>query len=1079
MLELDLLSAEERQSKDNVDLSPQASSKTFWRSISDLENSPQYQSFVSGEFKSGAVSEEAPSDNARRKFVQIMGASAAMAGLAACRKPYQKILPYTRQPEEIIPGKPLYYASAMPFQGVLHPVLIESHEGRPTKIEGNPDHPSSKGATSSGLFEQASILNMFDPDRVQKPMKGGKETTWAAVLAALRGLGGKGVAVIAPSTSSPTLLAQKAAFLAKNQANQWVTFDAVGDSAEAMGNQLAFGSAYRNLYRFSKAKTVVSLEADFLAPTAQNATSNAREFALSRKMASNKDAISRLYVIESGFSMTGGLADNRRALKSSEVSQFAVALAAKLGVAGVGGSAGEFSNDKWVNEIAKDLQANRGAGVVLAGENQPAVVHALCAAINGVLGNIGTTVEVLDAGNGTLTPQFDQLKGLLNAINGGQIGAVVNLGANVVYSAPTDIDVKAALGKVPSFYLAHLNDETAQASQYVLPLTHFIEAWGDGRTFDGVLTPIQPLIAPLNDAKSEIEVLDMLNNGTTTSGFDLIKGTAGAANLTKALHDGYFEGAGYAQVSPSANTGAIAGALGQIKPAGKSDLEVVFRPCTKVYDGAFSNNAWVQELPDALTKVVWENVALMHPKTAEKLGLKVELSDGNYYVDRVDVSVGGKKINLPAWVSYGVAENALILNLGYGRKIKTHRPNAPLGFFDKGFFGTEKSVDIYGYGALANACGSAVEQLRTSNGFYSATGVSISKTDGGYEVVTTQDHGALDWGKGEGIEEQQKRRIVRTTTVEGYKENPEFTKDHFPEFAKEVLEKEGKKEDWAEYPALWEKNGNQAANTPEIKNSIYAKHQWGMTIDLNSCNGCNACVVACNSENNISMIGKEQVGWGREMAWMRIDRYFVGTQENPGMVLQPMLCQHCENAPCEQVCPVAATSHSPDGINEMTYNRCVGTRYCSNNCPYKVRRYNYFNWTKDIPKVTQMVHNPNVTVRFRGVMEKCTFCVQRVREAGIEARKERRMLKDGEVMTACQQACPAQAISFGNVADPNSQVSQLRKLDRGYEVLAELANRPRITYLARISNPNPNLESGIALAKTEAHGHGATHKEGH
>lgn len=1049
LLELDILDGSERDQVNNPDLGKEKPKRNFWRSFAHLEESSEYQQFVKGEFMPGAIPTEQATQNSRRKFMQLMGASMGMMGLAACRKPFDKILPYTRQPENIIPGKPLYYATAMPWGGAVRPILVESHEGRPTKIEGNPDHPyNTTGA--SGLYEQATILNMFDPDRTRHPKKDGKSSNWEAFKKeVIANLAGKKVAVLAPSLYSPSLAALKAALEAKG--GKWYTFDGAGDDSEALGLQMAFGRALRPVYAFSKTKeqgVIVSLDADFLAPTDRNYVKNTSEFAASRKVLSPADNMSRLYVVESAFSLTGGMADNRLALRSSDVPAFTAALAAEMGIAEAAGKAGKFAGNEWVKEIAADLKKSAGKSIVLAGATQPPVVHALAALINNANGNIGQTVALYEhPQGGSLTAQTDQVAALVNDIKGGQVDALLMLGTNPVYNAPADLDFASALSSVGlSVHAGLIMDETGQKSKWHLPLAHFLEAWGDGWAMDGTRSIIQPLIAPLFGAKSDIELANMFANGTDVSGYDLVKAQNANINWDKSLNDGFIEGTTATPVA-GVSGASLGAALDSIQAVGEETLEVVVRPHTNLFDGTFSNNAWMQEAPEPITKLVWDGVAIMSPATAKKKGLTLDLSKGNFYADIVEVKVNDKSVKLPLWLVPGYAENSITVNLGYGRKLATDNQTWGTDFFSK-------RSGAYMHGPIAHGwdnetIGDAAEKLRTTKAFHVGIHADVSKVGAGYELVTTQDHGALDWDSRGGIESQQDRRIVRLTTLEEYKKKPRYAKDYEHKV-------DPKEVDWSKYPSLWENDRADAES--EHKDHYYAKYQWAMAIDLNACTGCGACHTACQSENNIPVVGKEQVGMGREMSWMRLDRYFYGSEEHPGMVVQPMICQHCEQAPCEQVCPINATSHSPDGINEMTYNRCVGTRYCANNCPYKVRRYNFLNWTKDLPAVVQMTQNPNVTVRFRGVMEKCTFCVQRIREAGVDARREQRDLKEGEILTACQQACPAQAITFGNLTDSNSAISKLKKHERNYEILAELANRPRVSYIARVTNPNPALK---------------------
>ncbi len=1005
----------------------------YWRSVSQFENTAEFKRVSGEEFIPGASN--APEGATRRQFIQLMGASMAMAGLTACRKPIQTIVPFSHMPEDRVEGTSVFYATSMPFRGALRPVLVESFDGRPRKIEGNPDHPDSLGTSSQ--YEQASILSLYDPDRMGKLTHNGEVSDWGAFKAFVAGLPtSTRVAVIAEESSSMTMAAARRQMEQRFGSVQWVTSHHADGNNATLGLQAAFGKGVRTKHNLSAAKVVVSLDADFLGSSAQDSVADARGFASSRDV---NGEMSRLYVIESGYSITGGMADNRLRMKSSEVASFTASLAGALGL--YAGDSGVHSSHAWVNEVAADLRKAGSKGVVMVGDHQPAGVHALAAAINVALGASGSTVTYLDANSDT-SVYSDSMKALSAAIDAGQIDLIVTLGVNPVYDMPSFATTYAKVSE--RVHVSLLNDETAQAATWNVPQTHFLEEWGDGRSRSGIKSIVQPLIAPLyEDAHSALEIVALFGNGTEQFGYDLVRSTWRtelSANFEnawrKVVHDGLNPGTGFAVASTTVSSAGIASAMAGVSVAAHSGVEVVVRPDPKVFDGQFSNIVWLQELPDPTTKVVWDNVAQMNPVTATDLGVAYKLEGGKYITDRVAIDVNGSVVDLPVWIQPGLADHSIQVTMGYGRNIISERPERKTNLFD-----LDDYTDVYGQGAVSTGVGSNVNGL----GQLIAT-ATVSKSGSGYMVASTQDHGAI-LEEGEIV---KKRGLFRQATVDEYRANPEFVAAGEPAPIRE---------DWSGYPALWQES--HPTTQEAFTKSNYHDYQWGMVIDLNTCNGCSACVVACQAENNIQVVGKDQVARGREMHWIRTDRYFVSGDgasfDNPQMVMQPLPCQHCENAPCEQVCPVAATVHSPDGTNQMIYNRCIGTRYCANNCPYKVRRFNFYNWSKTLPETVRMAHNPNVTVRSRGVMEKCSFCIQRVRKVNKVANVENRAIEDGEVVTACQQVCPSQAITFGNVADPNSAVSKMRTSDRRYELLAELSVKPRVSYLGRIRNPNPNL----------------------
>ena len=1035
MIELPIVDADANQQDDQK--------LKYWRSVSDLKQDPEMLHIARPEFMPGV--DEPPAGASRRQFLQLMGASMAMAGLVGCRRPVETTLPYARKPEEVIPGIPMHYATAMPYRGNVLGLLVQSFEGRPTKVEGNPEHPVSQGA--SGVFEQASVLNLYDPDRSKSVRNEGADADWNEFVAFCQAFGrnadSRQVAILCEESSSPTLAALRSRLEAKYPQLRWVTYVPEGDDAERMGMQMAYGRSLRPWYQFDRAEVIVSFDADFLSPVDPNFVHNSRSHAASRALSNAQDDMSRLYVIESSYSVTGSAADNRLRLRSSDIAEFAAAVAVHLQVDGVEGVGARFVDHEYAVQIARDLRRAGSSGVVLAGETQPPEVHALCAAINNSLNNIGNTVLMLDTDEPARASQSDEMRRLVSDMASGSIDALLMIGVNPVYDRPGEIDFETALQRVEtSIHVGAYFDETAKLSTWHIPRSHFLEAWGDGRAYDGTLSVIQPLIAPIFDTKSEIEVIHTFTTGLDVAGYDLVRETWGAviqgdfeAQWNRVIHDGFLPNSGFDAIVPAlANT-----VTATSSPVAENDIEVVFRLDYRVLDGSFSNNAWCQELPDPVTKVVWDNVAIMSPATAERLGIEVVYETGQHYSDVVTLTVNDSSVKLPVWIVPGHADNSVSVTLGYGRDIESRRPERKTGFFD-----LDDYTDVYGHGAIATGIGQNVAMLRTPSAMRISTVGSIEKAGERYMIATTQDHAYLEG-----------RPMYRMATLDEYRAHPQF--------AEEAVHTLPGGEPWEEYPTLWEEN--HPKTKPAFKDNPYHEYQWGMVIDLNACTGCSACVVACQSENNIPVVGKEEVSLGREMSWIRLDRYYVseeGQESDPMMVSQPVPCMHCENAPCEQVCPVAATVHSPDGTNQMIYNRCIGTRYCANNCPYKVRRFNYYNWTKTIPLEVQMGQNPNVTVRSRGVMEKCSFCIQRIRQANIRSGIEERSIQEGEVVTACQQACPTGAIVFGNMNDPNSAIVKSRSNDRRYNMLAELNTKPRTSYLGRVRNPNPELE-GVSL----------------
>jgi len=1010
----------------------------MWRSQPHLLQDSDLIEVASEELMPGAS--DSPTGTNRRHFMQLLGASMAMAGLVACRRPVEYIMPFSDRPEELIPGIALNYATAMNFRGVARPLLAKSYDGRPIKLEGNSDHPNASG--SSGVFDQASLLQLYDPDRSQNILHNGSNASWQDILNLLQQAqtGNRRIAILAAPDSSPTRARLRTQLQNQFPTLDWIDYRSEGDDNETLGLQMAYGLPLRQAYDFQNSEIIVSLDADFLGTTARNGNWNTHSFAQGRKLNDRDDQMSRLYVLESTYTSTGTMADHRMRMRSDQITDFAGQLATALGI--YSGS----NPDPFASEIIRELQNSNGQCIIVAGETQPPEIHALCAVMNHALGAIGTTISILDLEQLPQNPQSQTLPALVEDMKAGQVDVLLMLGVNPVYDAPPVLEFQTALERVSdSIHLGLHVDETARNSTWHIPLTHFLEAWGDARSWDGTLTPVQPLIAPLyDDARSEIEILHALSAGQMVRGYDLVRQTwmpvLGDEDFETqwrgVLHQGYLEGTGYESVTAEPSF------EGQLTDTHRG-LELILRLDSTLLDGSYANNAWCQELPDPITKIVWDNVVVMSPKTAADYGLICRYSKGRYISDVVRITANGQQVELPIWILPGHADDTISVNLGYGREISTTRPERTTPFWDK-----DDETDVYAKGTLAAGVGTNVSLLRDGFSQSVIPDVELTATGRQWTIVTTQDHGILD---------TQSRPIVRMATLDEYREDPAFAlQDEVPTPSSDV------KTDFQDYPELWK--DTHPAKSTAFRDSDYWQNQWGMVIDLNACTGCNACIVACQAENNIQVVGKEEVGNGRELHWLRIDRYFVtegGTQldADPQIVMQPIPCQHCENAPCESVCPVAATVHSPDGTNQMIYNRCIGTRYCANNCPYKVRRYNFYNWSKTIPETVQMAQNPNVSIRFRGVMEKCSFCIQRIRETQKRAGLEQRSLHRDEVVTACQQACPADAITFGDLNDDQSQVSQAMRNTRGYKLLAELNIKPRVSYLARVRNPNLELES--------------------
>ncbi len=972
----------------------------YWRSLEELAQTEDFQEFLHREFPQQASVWMDPIG--RRQFLHLMAASLALAGLGACtRQPDEKIVPYVRAPEDIVPGIPLFFATAMTLGGIASGVLVESHMGRPTKIEGNPKHPASLGATTA--FAQASVLTLYDPDRSKVVSQVGRISTWGTFLQTLntklsaqRARQGAGLRILTETVTSPTLAHQLQALLAKFPSAKWHQYEPAGRDAVRVGARLAFGKDVETHYRFDKADVILSLDADFLS-SGPGTLRYAREFAARRRVQAGQTAMNRLYVLECTPSNTGAMADHRLPLRAGEIESFARTVAQGLGIElEPVGEAAASTHALWIAALVGDLRRHHGASIVLAGDQQPPVVHALAHAMNHALGNVGSTVLYSDPVEANPVDQTESLRELVGEMEAGLVDILVILGGNPVFTAPADLRFAEHLSNVRlRIHLSLYEDETSALCHWHLPETHYLESWSDARAYDGTVTIIQPLIAPLYEGKSAHELLAVLSGKSDRSSHDIVRDYWKSQNLTpdfemfwrRSLHDGLIAGTALPPKSVTLKRVRDWAASPPPTPKSQDLLEIVFRPDPTIWDGRFANNGWLQELPKSLTRLTWDNAVLISPATAERLGLSNE--------EVVELRYRGRAVRGPVWIMPGHAKDSVTVHLGYGR---THA----------GRVGTGAGFNPYA--------------IRTSDAPWFGPGLEIQKAGERYPLANTQLHHSMEG-----------RNLVRVGTIEQFREHPDF--------AHETAH------DSSPHLTLY----------PEHKYEGYA---WGMAIDLNACIGCNACVVACQSENNIPLVGKTEVARGREMHWLRIDRYYKGDLDNPETYHQPVLCMHCENAPCELVCPVAATVHSDEGLNDMIYNRCVGVRYCANNCPYKVRRFNFFQYSDWTTRSLKLLRNPDVTVRSRGVMEKCTYCVQRINAARIKAKKEDRQIRDGEIVTACQAVCPTEAIVFGDINNPKSHVSALKAEPRNYGLLTELNTKPRTSYLARLRNPNPEIETG-------------------
>ena len=1099
----------------------------IWRSLGEKEGEEGFQDALDREFLDGAAQMETEEERemSRRSFVKLMGASSALAGvgLAACSRPEKLIVPFAESPEWSIPGKPVYYATSMPQAGGAASLVVTTHENRPTKIEPNKRYDENGGTDS---FVQASVLDMYDPARSRDILNGGVKRSREELVKALGEMlqAGTRVGVVVGEDESPTRSRLFKELKAKYGAAKFYTYEPLTGEARKQANAEAFGAGADITTDFSKAKVVLSLDSDFLELDKQGPVSgfykNRFVEGAEYDKKANAKAMNRLYIVEGNFSLTGGMADHRLRIAPSQVVAVAAKIAQACGASVNASGDYKLSDNEtlWATECANDLKANAGKSIVLAGTRQTKELQSICIAINTALNNYGKTLKpVITEKTG------GNMESLVKSLNAKELDAVILMTpANPVYDAPGFAD---AAKNAKLIHLGLRRDATAHAADWHIPSAHYLESWGDTRTATGTYSVVQPMILPLYNGVSELDFINFLltgklfdsaaDGGESSPSYDAVRKTfTGLANDSenswmKLLRDGFWKKSTYAAVAPRGG-GAVSVIVPKAPSAG--NYEVVFTTDGSVYDGRYANNAWLQEAPDPISKVCWDNVAMVSPATAREMGvydtiLKLQpkakvygiftaenagvdpiTNEGkNHANPMVTVSVNGKELEVPVMVAFGHADHVISIALGYGHGFDKNDElgRGPLNQDHVSHVSVNRGFNAY--------------SIRTAETTYLASGATAKKTGRKYHLAMTQEHHAM-YGRA-------LAREISTLPTEG---------DHGKDYAAQTagVKKQGMDSHAPENISLYKPKGSKTwhEEAQANKHLFDERQQWAMTIDLNNCTGCNACLVACQAENNIPVVGKQQVAMGREMHWIRMDRYFsaIGDDENNvEMIPQPVACQHCESAPCETVCPVNATVHSEDGLNTMAYNRCIGTRYCANNCPYKARRFNFFDYNKRNPLIHKNLYkgplgkkavgeapslqkNPNVTVRMRGVMEKCTYCVQRIQsvKGKVKARltekanaaggssvdvkitdKELRP-KEGSVRTACQDACPTGAINFGNMMlGKDARVMRARDSERNYSLLNYIGTIPRTTYLARVKNPNAKMPDAQLIGRATINMH--------
>jgi len=1016
--------------------------RKYWQCLEELAETEAFGELVRQEFP--AMADVWPDKLSRRRFLSLMGASLALSGIGGCSvrpAPEGTIVPYVHPPEELHPGVTLFYATTMLHGGEGVGLLVESHEGRPTKIEGNPQHPGSLGATNA--FNQASILTLYDPMRSQTVIQGDNIRGWGDAEAAIRSAmaaqqdkRGAGLRILTGAVNSPTLGWQIDKLLAAFPEAKWHQYEPVDRSNVYLASQDAFGTPAEPIFDFTAADVVLSLDSDFLYSEPGHLRYT-NDFMSRRRVRTTTETaatatMNRLYVIETGVSSTGAKADHRLAVRMRDIEKMCRAIASALGITGVSDVWNEHA--KWVTAVTRDLQGCAGRCLVLAGHRQPPAVHVLVQAMNERLGNVGSTLRYIKPIAHRPVDQMADLRELTEDMARGSVEALFILGGNPAYTAPADFDFAAKLDKAPqSFYLGLYENETSRHCAWHLPKAHYLEAWSDARAFDGTASIVQPLIAPLYQGRSAHELIGVIAGDRDIDGREIVRSHWRAEHERQpggnqafeefwevALHDGVIANSANEardlQLKSDWQQQIASTKTADAESTTDPDVEIVFQADPTIYDGRYANNAWLQELPKPLTKLTWDNAAIMSPRMAKVLGVRYVSfahggEHGGYDVSMLNLRIGGRDLQAAAWIMPGHADECVTIHLGYGQQFAARASGA--------------WQPISGFNAY---------ELRTSEHPWFWSGLSIEIASGAtYPLACTQAHYTM-----------AERDPIRTGTLDQYHRAPSQIAE-----AKE------------------HSTGAIDASLRPPRGTLYEpfdysppQHKWGMSIDTTACIGCNACVVACQAENNIPVVGKDQVLFGREMHWIRIDRYVTGDSESPEEFhFQPVACVHCEHAPCEYVCPVAATVHSAEGLNEMVYNRCVGTRFCSNNCPYKVRRFNFLEYADFKSPQRRLQYNPDVTVRSRGVMEKCSYCVQRIRQGEVNAQTAGKSMKDGEILTACQAVCPAKAIAFGDLNDTASEVASWKASPLDYGLLSELNTMPRTTYLAALRNPNQELGS--------------------